>query len=84
MLKWDETFVLVENENIYVKSSAVLKIAKQLSGSIKLLYALIIFPHTIRDWVYDYIAKNRYKWFGKKDNCMVPSEETKSRFLDLL
>ena len=79
-----DSIVLVEKENIYDKSTAVLKIAKQLSGSIKLLYALIVFPHFIRDWVYDYIAKNRYKWFGKKDNCMVPSEEIKNRFLDLL
>jgi predicted DCC family thiol-disulfide oxidoreductase YuxK len=79
-----DSIVLVANENIYEKSSAVLKIAKQLSGGIKLLYALIVFPQMIRDWVYDYIAKNRYKWFGKKDNCMVPSEEIKSRFLDLL
>ena len=79
-----DSIVLVEKENIYKKSSADLKIAKQLNGSIKLLYAFIIIPHLIRDWVYDYITKNRYKWFGKKDNCMVPSEETKSRFLDLL
>ena len=79
-----DSIVLVEKENIYDKSAAVLRIAKQLSGSIQLLYAFIVVPHIIRDWVYDYIAKNRYKWFGKIENCMAPSEEIKSRFLDLL
>ena len=77
-----DTIVLIDNGEIYEKSTAVLKILKHLNGGYKLLYAFMIFPKFIRDWVYSCIAKNRYKWFGKKDNCMIPTLEIKSRFLE--
>jgi len=77
-----DSILLIDNKNIYEKSTAVLKIFKHLYGGYKLFYAFMIIPKFIRDWVYNYIAKNRYKWFGKKDKCMIPTEEVKSRFLE--
>ena len=77
-----DSILLIENENIYEKSTAALKITKQLNSGYKLFYSLIIVPKFIRDFVYDKIAKNRYKWFGKKKNCMIPKKELKNRFLN--
>jgi predicted DCC family thiol-disulfide oxidoreductase YuxK len=76
------SFILIEGENIYTKSAAALRIAKQLGGGWKLLYGLMIIPRFIRDAVYNLIAKNRYKWFGKRDECMIPTPELQERFLD--
>jgi predicted DCC family thiol-disulfide oxidoreductase YuxK len=76
-----DSIILIENNAVYEKSTAALKISKNLTGGFKLLYALIIIPKFIRDWVYYFIAENRYKWFGKKESCMIPSPEIKSRFL---
>ena len=69
--------------NVYTLegSEAILKIAKQLSGLYKLSYAFIIIPLFIRDTIYDFIAKNRYKWFGKKESCMIPTPDLKIKFL---
>ncbi|AMC09955.1 hypothetical protein Lupro_01195 [Lutibacter profundi] len=77
-----DSIILVDNGNIYEKSSAILQISKHLNGGYKLLYCFVIVPKFIRDWVYNYIAKNRYKWFGKKENCMVPTPEIKDRFIE--
>jgi predicted DCC family thiol-disulfide oxidoreductase YuxK len=77
-----DSFILIQENKVYQKSGAALKVVKQLSGSIKLLYAFIVIPTFIRDAVYNFIAKNRYKWFGKKDECMVPTPELKGRFLN--
>jgi predicted DCC family thiol-disulfide oxidoreductase YuxK len=76
-----QSFLLVENEKLYSRSSAVLKVAKHLGGGWKLLYAFIIIPTFIRDPIYNFIARNRYKWFGKKEECMIPTKELKERFL---
>lgn len=76
-----DSIILIENNTAYVKSTAALRIAKGLSGAYPLLYAFIIIPTFIRNKVYDYVAKNRYKWYGKKDSCMIPTPELKSRFL---
>jgi predicted DCC family thiol-disulfide oxidoreductase YuxK len=75
------SFVLIQNGKAYTKSSGALKVVKQLTGSWQLLYAFIIVPKFIRDWVYVWIANNRYKWFGKKDECMIPTPALKARFL---
>jgi len=75
------SFVLIEDDKIYTRSTGALKVAKQLKGAIKLLYAFIIVPKFIRDAVYNWIARNRYKWFGKKNECMLPTPELKERFL---
>ena len=77
-----DSFVLIQNGKIFLKSTAALQIAKQLNGPIKLLYGFIIVPAFIRNAVYNIIAKNRYKWFGKKDNCMMPTPALQSRFLN--
>jgi predicted DCC family thiol-disulfide oxidoreductase YuxK len=75
------SFVLIEEDKVYTKSTAALKVAKQLNGGIKLLYGFIIVPAFIRNCVYNIIASNRYKWFGKKNECMIPTPSLQSRFL---
>ena len=76
-----DSIILIDNGKAFVKSSAALRIAKYLSGGWPLLYAFIILPTFLRNWVYDYIAKNRYKWYGKKESCMIPTPELKEKFL---
>ena len=76
------SFVLVENGKAYTKSTAALKVAGKLKGPVKLLYACMVVPAFIRNAVYGWIARNRYKWFGKQDSCMVPSPQLADRFLD--
>jgi predicted DCC family thiol-disulfide oxidoreductase YuxK len=73
--------ILIMGEKHYIKSTAALTIAKSLSGAYPLLYGFMIIPPFIRNWVYDFIARNRYKWFGKKDRCMIPTEGLKDKFL---
>jgi predicted DCC family thiol-disulfide oxidoreductase YuxK len=65
----------------YYKAEAALKIAKDLNGIYSFLSLLTVFPNSISNRVYDYIAKNRYKWYGKKEQCMIPTPELKSKFL---
>lgn len=74
--------VFIENGKLWQNSSAVLRICRHLSGSWKLFYALIIIPAPIRDFIYKMIAKNRYRWFGKRESCMVPDASMKDRFVD--
>ncbi len=76
-----DSVIYIYKDRAFIKSTAALQIAKKLGGGWPLLYGLIIIPRFIRDWVYGFIAKNRYRWFGKKDSCMIPSPELKSRFL---
>jgi predicted DCC family thiol-disulfide oxidoreductase YuxK len=76
-----DTILLVENGKLYKKSTAALRISKKLNNGYKFLYGFIIIPRFIRDVVYDYIAKNRYKWYGKKESCMLPSPKLKKRFI---
>ena len=76
-----DSIILVEGNKYYEKSSAALHIAKHLSGGWPLLYGFIILPKFIRNAVYDFIAKNRYKWFGKKESCMIPTPELQAKFL---
>ena len=76
-----DSVILVENGKVYDRSTAALRIARQLSGVVKLLYVFIIVPRPIRDFVYKIIAKNRYRWFGKQDACWMPTKELKARFL---
>ena len=77
-----DSFVLLQNGKVFLKSTAALQIAKQLSGPVKLLYGFIIVPSFIRNTVYTVVAKNRYKWFGKKDSCMIPTASLKAKFLN--
>ncbi|WP_096270847.1 thiol-disulfide oxidoreductase DCC family protein [Paucisalibacillus globulus] len=77
-----DSFIYIEDEKIYFKSTAALKVCRNLKGLWKLLYIFIIVPRPLRDAVYGVIARNRYKWFGKRDACMIPSPEQRKRFLD--
>ena len=76
-----DTVVLVENGKIFVRSTAALKILARLDGFWPLTYAAIILPVFLRDSIYIGIARNRYRWFGKQESCMLPTPELKSRFL---
>ena len=64
-----------------IKSNAALKIMDDFGGFWKLTFVLRVFPVSFRDVIYDIIAKNRYKWFGKKESCMMPTPEMKAKFL---
>ena len=75
------SFILLEDEKIFTQSTAALKVAKRLSGAWKILYVFIIIPAIIRNYFYSIIAANRYKWFGKKEECWLPTEETRSLFI---
>ncbi len=77
-----DSFVLIEHNKAYEKSTAALRITKNLSWCWKFLYPLILVPVPLRNWLYGMIAKNRYKWFGQKDQCVIPSPEIRDRFLD--
>ncbi|WP_138433941.1 thiol-disulfide oxidoreductase DCC family protein [Winogradskyella algicola] len=68
-------------QKVYHKSTAALHVAKQLSFPTKLMAIFFLVPTFIRNWVYDFVAKNRYKWYGKKDACMIPTPELKAKFL---
>lgn len=77
-----QSILLIEGDRIYDKSTAALKIARKLDGLWPLLYGFIIIPGFVRDFVYDWIAKNRYEWFGQLEACRLPTPELRSRFLD--
>ncbi|MFK7951184.1 MAG: thiol-disulfide oxidoreductase DCC family protein [Saprospiraceae bacterium] len=77
-----DTILLVEDGQIYQKSSAALRIARKLDGLWSLLFIFIIVPPFIRNRVYDFIARNRYRWFGKQDSCWLPTPDLKVLFLD--
>lgn len=76
-----DSIVLIENNKLYKQSTAILKIAKQLGGAYPLIYGFVILPRFLRDALYKYVAKNRYKWFGKKDSCMIPTKEIREKFI---
>lgn len=80
-LKNLDTILLLENGKIYQRSTAVLRIVRQLGGAWPLLYGLIIIPVSIRDWLYGQVAKRRYQFWGKQESCMVPTAELKAKFL---
>lgn len=76
------SFMLIENEQLYTKSTGALRMLKHLGNGWQLFYAFIIVPKFIRDGVYEFISENRYKWFGSKEECWLPKPELKSKFLD--
>jgi predicted DCC family thiol-disulfide oxidoreductase YuxK len=75
------TVILIQNGKIYTKSTAALLLARKLSGLWPILAIFIVIPRFLRDPIYDWVARNRYKWFGQKTECMIPTPETKKRFL---
>ena len=74
--------VIFYNKKVYTKSSAVITILSELGGIYKLAYIFNIIPSFISDSIYDYIARNRFQWFGKLDKCPMPEKKNISRFLD--
>lgn len=76
-----DSIILVENDQAFLHSTAGLRIAKGLGGIYSLAYVLIIVPAFVRDFVYKTFAKNRYRLFGKKDMCMMPTPDVRERFL---
>lgn len=77
-----DSIILIKNNKAYTKSAAALHIARHLKGAYSLFTVFLIIPSFIRNWVYDYVAKNRYKWYGKRDACMIPTPALKAKFLD--
>ena len=76
-----DSIILVEDEKAFAHSTAALKIVKHLGGILSWAYIFIIIPRPIRDFFYKLFAKNRYRLFGKKEVCMMPTPEIRSRFL---
>jgi predicted DCC family thiol-disulfide oxidoreductase YuxK len=76
-----KTIVLIKEEQPYYKSTAFLMIVRYLQFPWPLLTVGYIIPRFIRDWIYDFVANNRYKWFGKKKECIVPTGDLLNRFL---
>jgi predicted DCC family thiol-disulfide oxidoreductase YuxK len=77
-----DTIVLVEDGRRYERSAAVLRIARQLRAPWPLLFAFIVVPRPLRDWAYDAVARRRYRWFGRRETCMVPTPELRARFVE--
>ena len=77
-----DSVALIDGPSCFTKSDAALRIARQLSGWWPLLGLLAIVPRPLRDWGYDIVAANRYRWFGKQNSCMVPTPELRNRFLE--
>ena len=78
------SFVLIDDGKVYTRSTAALRVCKHLSGLWPLMTIFMIVPRFMRDWVYNLISKNRYRWFGKRDACMIPSPGVKYKFLNEL
>lgn len=78
-----DSIILIDPGNAYyIKSTAALEISKELSGLYPALSVFQVLPEGFRNLIYDFVAKNRYKWFGKSETCPMPTEEEKSKFLD--
>lgn len=76
------TAVLYHQGCFHLKSDMALEVARQLGGFWSVFYAFRIVPRAIRNAVYDWVARNRYQWFGKRESCMIPTPDLKARFLD--
>lgn len=76
-----DTFIVIERGKAYDRSTAVLRIARRLGGGYPLAYVFIAVPRPIRDFFYSFFAARRYRWFGRKDECMVPHDDVRARFL---
>ena len=77
-----DTFVLVEDGRASLRSTAALRVLGLLGLPWSLLWLLIVVPRPLRDRAYGWIARNRYRWFGKRDACMIPTPDVRARFLD--
>jgi predicted DCC family thiol-disulfide oxidoreductase YuxK len=80
--KTDSVILYEPGVSYEIKSTAALNVMDGFGGIWRITKLAFIFPKVFRDFIYDYIARNRYKWFGKKDNCMIPTPALKAKFLD--
>ena len=79
----DRTILLLDGDEVYTRSTAVLRALRHLRGAVRWLQPLLGVPTFIRDPVYDLIARNRYRWFGQRPSCFAPTPQTRGRFIDL-
>ena len=79
---WPDSLVLLEDGRRFTRSTAALRVARGLRFPWPLAYVFVAVPRPVRDWVYDAVARNRYRWFGRRDVCMVPTPDLRSRFLN--
>ena len=77
-----ETFVVIADGRAYLRSDAAIRIARHLRGAWRWLGAVKFVPRPLRDWAYNVVARHRYRWFGRSDTCMVPTNEIRARFID--
>ena len=77
-----DSLVLVENGRLFTRSTAALRVARGLRFPWPLAYVFVAVPRPVRDYLYDAVARNRYRWFGRRESCMVPTPELRARFLD--
>jgi predicted DCC family thiol-disulfide oxidoreductase YuxK len=77
-----DSVVLVEDGRVWTRSTAALRVVRHLHRPWPIAYGFIVVPRPLRDWVYDTVARNRYRWFGRRDVCMVPTPDLRKRFLD--
>lgn len=76
-----DTMVLVDGEKHYVRSTAILHMLRLMGGIYSMAFVFVIIPAFIRDACYNFIARNRYRWFGKQEACRIPTPELKAKFL---
>jgi predicted DCC family thiol-disulfide oxidoreductase YuxK len=77
-----ESIVLIEDGRLFTRSTAALRIARRLQFPWPLVYGFMLVPRPVRDVIYDWIARRRYRWFGRRDQCLTPTAERRHRFLD--
>jgi predicted DCC family thiol-disulfide oxidoreductase YuxK len=77
-----KTFVFIKEGVVYVRSDGALEVARHLRLPWRMFRLLRLLPRRLRDSIYDLVARNRYRWFGKQESCIVPSPELRSRFID--
>jgi predicted DCC family thiol-disulfide oxidoreductase YuxK len=79
----DRTILLLDGDDVHMRSAAVLRSLRHLDGPVRWLRPLLLVPAWLRDPIYDLVARNRYRWFGRRPTCFVPTEATRGRFIDL-
>jgi predicted DCC family thiol-disulfide oxidoreductase YuxK len=76
-----DSFILIEGGTAHQQSTAALKVARHLSGAWPAFHAFVVLPRFVRDPLYRLVARNRYRWFGKQQTCMIPTPELRARFI---
>ena len=79
----DRTILLLDGDEVYLRSTAVLRALRHLRGPVRWLRPLLAVPALVRDPIYDLVARNRYRWFGRRPTCFVPTPATRARFIAL-